>query len=169
MTTPTQQQVQKLRRKIQDFYSKRDGSVLGSSNQAFKDDELEDILEDAYIEVTDGARTAATATAHDTAMAMILGRADAILQVAQDEARRVRWQTNNEIIDPTMIARNLIAAARELRMRYEGYRKRKLEEKVEGVENRPSGGLARFNSGIKTHEERNFNNATVRRNQSDHY
>lgn len=165
----TTAQKEKLRRKIQDYYNKRDGTVLASSDNAFQDDELDDILDDAFIEVTDGERTSATGTAIDESMAMLLSRADAIIMIAQDEARRIRWQANNEIIDPTQIAPNLIAAARELRARYDNYRKRKQEKEVEGVENRPSGGIARFNSTTGIHSDRNFNNSSVRRNRSPHH
>ncbi|MAE83249.1 MAG: hypothetical protein CMB80_10970 [Flammeovirgaceae bacterium] len=165
----TQSQIQKLRRKVQDFYSKRTGAVLTASQQAFKDEELEDILDDAFAEATDGASDASNANSVDTAMAILLARSDAILQIAQDEARRVLWQVNNEIIDPTNISSSLVEVARTLQQRFENYRARKLREEIAGVTNRPIHGRLDFNTTVAPYVNRDFNNRTVRRNTtSDH-
>jgi hypothetical protein len=165
----TTAQVQKLRRKVQDFYSKRTGTELDASQFAFKDEELEDIIDDAFAEVTDGARSASDATSLDTAMAMLLSRADAILQIAQDEARRLKWQKNNEIVDPQFVATSLVQVAKALQQRYENYRKRKLEAEIEGVSTRPSGGRLDFNTTVSPAIDRNFDNRTVKRNKTtDH-
>lgn len=161
--------VQKLRRHIQDFYSKQTGEQLGETEYAFKDEELEDILTDAFAIATDGARDSASATPLDMAMAMLLARWSALLQIAGDESRRVKWQINNEVIDPSSVAENLERVAKSLYAAYEAYRKRTLEAEVKGVATRPTGGRLDFNDTVKRHYERNFDNATVRRNRSiDH-
>lgn len=165
----TTAQIQKLRRKAEDFYNKRTGQPLTADEQAFKDDELADIFDDAVAEATDGAATPETLDAKQEAWAMLLARADAMLQVAQDEARRIRWQTGNEIQDPTQVAPNLVRVAEALQKRYHQARERQLKEEIEGVTNRPTGGRMDFNTTTPRHCDRNFNNATVKRNSSpDH-
>ena len=162
----TNAQIQKLRRKIQDFYSKRTGAELSASEQAFKDDELQDIIDDAFAEVTDGLRDANEANALDEAMMILVARADAILQIAQDEARRIKWQVNNEIIDPESIAKNLLEVAKALQQRYENYRKRKLQEEINGISVKTSpGSRMDFNSSVTSGSERNFDNSVVNRNR----
>lgn len=165
----TTAQIQKLRRKIQDFYNARTGAQLTESEQAFKDDELADIIDDAAAEATDGSATAESLNSKQEAWTMLLSRADAMLQIAGDEARRIRWQTGNEITDPTQVAPNLVKIAEALQKRYSDARKREIEEEIAGIGSRPTGGNLRFNDTIKRHCERNFDNATVRRNRSpDH-
>lgn len=166
----TAAQILKLRRKLQDYYSKRTGAVLSSSEYAFTDVELTDLIDDAFAEVSDGEADADTGTALHEAMAMIVSRVDGLLMIAQDEARRLKWQTNNEINDPTAIADNLVKVAKQLQDRYEQYKKRKLQEELAGITGRPTGGVLTFNSTVPLHLNRNFDNATVRRNKSpDHY
>lgn len=165
----TAAQIAKLRRKIQDFYNARTGAELGTSEQAFRDVELEDIIDDAAAEVTDGASTAATIGAGDTPLMMLVARADAMLQIAQDEARRIRWQTGNEIQDPTKVAENLVMVAEALQRRYKEARDRDLKREIEGVGGRPTGGRMDFNSTVKKYHERNFDHGTIKRNRSrDH-
>lgn len=165
----TSAQILKLRRKIQDYYSARTGEVLTTGEQAFKDDELEDIIDDAAAESTDGGSTAADLTPKDEALTMILARADAMLQIAQDEARRVKWQTGNEIQDPSKVAENLVMVAEALRRRYKDARDRALREEIAGVGSRPTGKNMHFNDTVKRNYERNFDNGTVKRNRSrDH-
>lgn len=165
----TTAQIQKLRRKVQDFYSARTGSQLTAAEQAFKDDELADIIDDAAAEATDGAASADTMGARDEALTMLLSRADAMLQIAQDEARRIKWQTGNEIQDPSKVAQNLVLVANSLQRRYSQARDRALKEEIEGVSGRPTGGRMNFNSTVKPYYERNFDNSSVRRNRSpDH-
>jgi len=165
----TTAQIQKLRRKAQDFYSARTGDQLTASEQAFKDDELADIIDDAAAEATDGASSADTLGAKDEALTMLLARADAMLQIAQDEARRIKWQTGNEIQDPSKVAENLVMVANSLQRRYSQARDRALKEEIEGITSRPTGGRLNFNDTVKPYYERNFDNATVRRNRSsDH-
>jgi len=165
----TTAQIIKLRKKIQDFYDKRSGAQLNEGDFAFKDDELFDIIDDAVAEATDGLATAEDISAYHESLSMLIARADAILQIAQDESRRIKWQTNNEIVDPTKVGENLLNIAKELRQRFKDSRDRKLKENVEGVANRPAGGNLRFNDSVKTHGERNFDNRTVQRNRSsDH-
>lgn len=162
-------QIQKLRRKIQDAYNARTGDPLTASEQAFKDDELADIIDDAIAEATDGEATAATVNSKQEAWAMLLSRADAMLQIAGDEARRIRWQTGNEIQDPTSVAPNLVRIAEALQKRYKQARDLAFQEAKEGITSRPIGSNLRFNDSIKRHYERNFDNRTVRRNSSpDH-
>lgn len=162
-------QVQKLRRKVQDFYNKRTRELLTADEQAFHDDEIEDIIDDASAEVTEGAATAESLTPLQESWMMIVARADAILQIAQDEARRIRWQTNNEIVDPTMVASNLVRVADSLSKRYKEAKDRELKKEIEGVDSRPAGSNMKFNSTVKGHYERNFDNRTVRRNSTgDH-
>ena len=165
----TTQQIQKLRRKIQDFYNARTGVALTESEQAFKDPELADIIDDAAAEATDGAAAAEGLDTKQEAHTMLLARADAMLQIAGDEARRIRWQTGNEIQDPTQVASNLVKIAETLQKRYAQARDRELKEEIAGVGSRPTGGNMRFNTTVKNHCERNFDNATVKRNRSpDH-
>lgn len=165
----TTAQILKLRRKIQDFYNKRTGAQLTEAEFAFKDDELFDIIDDAAAEATDGAATAESLDSYQESLCMLLARADAILQIAQDESRRIKWQSNNEIVDPSKVGESLLNVAKELRMRFQESRNRKLKENIESVSNRPAGGNLRFNDTVKTHSERNFDNRTVNRNRSsDH-
>lgn len=165
----TTAQIEKLRRKIQDYYDARTGAVLTTTDWAFQDDELEDIIDDASAEATDGAAAAADLSAKQEAWMMLLARADAMLQIAGDEARRIRWQTGNKIQDPTQVAGNLVKVAEALQKRYRDARDRELKEEIAGVGSRPTGGNLRFNDTVKKHCERNFDNATVRRNRSpDH-
>lgn len=166
----TTAQIQKLRRKIQDFYNKRTREQLSSDEQAFHDEELEDIIDDASAEVSDGASNAESLSALHESWMILLARADAILQIAQDEARRIKWQMNNDVVDPSNVAINLVRIAETLQKRYKDARDRQLKENVEGVTNRPTGNLMNFNSTVRSNSERNFNNATVNRNRSpDHY
>ena len=165
----TAAQISKLRRKIQDFYNARTGAELTSGEQAFKDAELDDIIDDAAAEATDGASLSANLSAKDEALTMLIARADAMLQIAQDEARRIRWQTGNEIQDPTKVAENLVMVAEALQRRYKEARDRALKEEIAGVGSRPTGGRMNFNSTVKGNYERNFDNGTVKRNRSrDH-
>ena len=165
----TTAQIQKLRRKVQDFYNARTGSQLTASEQAFKDDELADIIDDAAAEATDGASSASDLGAKDEALTMLLSRADAMLQIAQDEARRILWQTGNEIQDPSRVAQNLVMVADALQRRYSQAKNRSLKEEIEGISSRPTGGRMHFNSTVKGYYERNFDNGTIKRNRSrDH-
>lgn len=165
----TAAQIAKLRRKVQDYYNKRTGQLLTAGEYAFTDDELTDIIDDAAAEATDGAATAESMSPLQESWCMILSRADAILQIAQDESRRIKWQTNNEIIDPSAVGDSLVKVAEALRKRYEDARKRKLEQEIKGVSVRPTGGVMSFNSTVKPYYERNFDNQTVRRNTTpDH-
>lgn len=165
----TTAQIEKLRRKIQDYYNPQTNVALTSDEQSFQDDELTDIIDDAAAEVTDGASTSDQLDAKHEAWMMLLARADAMLQIAQDEARRIKWQTGNEIQDPTSVAPNLVAVAKTLQQRYKDARDRALKEEIAGIGSRPTGGNMRFNTSVKSYSERNFNNAAVRRNTSpDH-
>lgn len=165
----TTAQIQKLRRKVQDFYSARTGAQLTASEQAFKDDELADIIDDAAAEATDGDAAAQDLSPKQESLTMLLARADAMLQIAQDEARRIKWQTGNEIQDPSRVAENLVMVATALQRRYKDARDRALKEEIEGVSSRPTGGRMSFNSTVKGHYERNFNNSSTKRNRSrDH-
>jgi len=162
-------QIHKLRRKLEDFYNKRTGDQLTTAEQAFKDDEINDIIDDAIAEATDGEADYTSVSQYQLSLALILGRADGVLQVAQDEARRIRWQTNNEINDPSMVAANLVRVAEALQKRYAQARDRDLKKLIEGVDNRPTGAAMKFNGTVKANSERNFNNRTVNRNRSpDH-
>lgn len=160
----TANQISKLRRKIQDYYNKRTGEPLVTGEYAFTDAELTDIIDDAAAEATDGSSTADQMNPLQESWCMLLSRADAILQIAQDESRRIRWETNNEVVDPSNVGDNLVKVAEALRRRYEDARKRKLEEEIKGVSVRPTGGVMGFNSTVKPYYERNFDNQTVRRN-----
>lgn len=165
----TAAQISKLRRKIQDYYNKRTGQPLVTGEFAFTDDELTDIIDDAAAEVTDGSATAEEMGPLQESWCMLLSRADAILQIAQDESRRIKWETNNEVVDPSNVADNLVKVADSLRSRYEDARQRKLKEAIEGISVRPTGGVLGFNSTVKPYYERNFDNPTVRRNTTpDH-
>lgn len=165
----TAAQVQKLRRKIQDFYSKRTNLPLTPSEYAFADEELFDIIDDAAAEATDGSSGADSMNALQESWAMLIARADAVLQIAQDEARRIKWQANQEIVDPTKVAENLVAVAKALQDRYREARQRQLTAKIEGINERSTGGMLNFNSTVKPHYQRNYDNSTVRRNTSpDH-
>jgi len=162
-------QVQKLRRKIQDFYSKRTGQPLGPSEYAFADEELFDIIDDAAAEATDGTANAESMNALQESWCMLIARADAILQIAQDEARRIKWQANQEIVDPSNVAQNLVEVVKALQQRYSEARQRQLTAKIEGISERSTGGMLNFNSTVQPHYQRNFDNSTVRRNTSpDH-
>lgn len=165
----TAHQIEKLRKKLQDAYNKRTGAPLTASEYAFNDDELADIINDASAEVTDGLTSAEDLTTHSEAMMILVARADAILQIASDEARRIKWSNNNEAVDPSEVAKNLIAVSKELIARYKAHRDRVQQNIIAGVANRPSGGLMTFNGSVRSNSDRNFNNATVRRNSSpDH-
>lgn len=165
----TTAQIQKLRRKIQDFYNPQTNAQLTSDQQAFQDDELADIIDDAVAEVTDGAQLAENIDPKFEAWAMMLARADAMLQIAIDEARRIKWETGNEVQDPSQVAPNLISIAKALQSRYKDARDRELKEAIAGIASRPAGGKMVFNSSVKSNSTRNFNNPTVRRNSSpDH-
>lgn len=162
-------QISKLRRKVQDFYNKRTGQPLAPSEFAFTDDELIDIIDDAAAEATDGNSSADSMSPLQESWCMLLSRADAILQIAQDESRRIRWETNNEVVDPSNVADNLVKVADSLRKRYEDARQRVLKQAIEGVTVRPTGGVMTFNNTVKPYYERNFDNQTVRRNTTpDH-
>jgi hypothetical protein len=165
----TEAHINELRRKVQDFYNARTGAILTTEQQAFTDTELGEIFDSAVAEATDGEATAATINPFQKSLAMLLARADAMLQVAQDEARRIKWQTGNEVQDPSQVAPNLVKVAESLQKRYQQARERKFKEEQVGITNRPTGGTLKFNDTVKGHYERNFNNATVNRNKSrDH-
>ena len=161
----TTEQIFKIRRKLQDFYG-QDSVQLLQTEQAFHDDELADLVDDAFVEVTLGARTSASGTPEDTPLAMLLARADGCLMLAQDESRRTKWEINNKIIDGTESAKRLIEVARELRTRYNDHVNRKLKREVEvGLEARPTGGLMTINPTVPYHYNRDFATRDVRRNQ----
>lgn len=161
--------INELRRKIQDFYNARTGQILTSAQQAFTDTELGEIFDSAVAEATDGKSTAATVDSYQKSIAMLLARSDAMLQIAQDEARRIKWQTGNEVQDPSTVAPNLVKVAESLLKRYQQARDRKFKEEQVGITNRPTGGNLTFNDTVRTHYSRNFDNRTVRRNMpSDH-
>lgn len=165
----TTAQIEKLRRLLQDFYNKRTGAALVAGEYAFTDTEIGDIIDQGFLEVSDGERTSSTGTARDEVYALIIARADGIMMIAQDEARRIKWQTNNVIIDPSKIAENLMSVAKALLQKYENMKKRELDAAKAGIVSRPTGGNLRFNDTITRHYERNFNSATVQRNSSsDH-
>lgn len=160
----TTEQILKLRRKLQDFYD-QNGTQLTDALQAFKDDEIGDLVDDAFSEVSLGQRNYLTASAEDTPLAMIIARADGLLMIAQDQSRRTKWDINNKVIDGTETPKRLIEIARELRQRYNDHVNRKLKREVEvGLEARPTGGILRLNDTVPTAASRNFNNKDVRRN-----
>ena len=156
--------------KLQDFYDKRTNQPITSGQYAFNDEELENIINDSAAEATDGTATAEQMNSLQEAWCMLLARADAILQIAQDESRRLKWQMNNEIVDPSNIAENLVKVSEQLAKRYAQARDRQLKADIENVANRPTGGILSMNDSVKPHYQRNFNNQTVRRNTGpDHY
>ncbi len=157
-------QIGNLRRRLQDFYDK-DGNLLVSTDHAFADDELNVLIDDGFAEATDGARTALTLNAVDLPLAMMLARADGLLQLAQDESRRLKWEVNNKIIDNTDAAKRLIEIARELRQRYNAHRDRLLKKELSDKVERPTGGVLRLNDSVDLHLNRDFNNRDVSRNK----
>lgn len=165
----TAEQIHKLRSKINDLNDKITNEPLDPSKRAFTDDELINIIDDAAAEVSDGSANAENLNALQNSRMLLLARADAILQIAQDESRRIKWQANQESIDPSSIAENLIAVAKELRQRYNEARDRELKAQIAGVANRNAGGVMTMNDTVRPHYERNFRSQTVRRNESkDH-
>lgn len=166
----TAQQIHNLRSRINDLNDKITNQPLDPSKRAFTDDELINIIDDAASEASNGAATAEQLNPLQSARMILLARADAILQIAQDESRRIKWAANQESIDPSSIAENLISVAKELRERYNEALDRDLRAKIAGVANPTStGGVMNFNDTVRPHSERNFNNRTVRRNtSSDH-
>ena len=153
----------KLRRKLQDLYD--DANVLlAAAKQAFTDDEVNDLIDDAFVEVSDGKRTSTTPAADDVPLAMLVSRADGVLMLAQDESRRQKWEMNNKIVDGTEGAKRLIDVAKELRQRYKEHRDRTLKAQVEGVVERPIGGQMIMNATVAASSARDFNNRDVRRN-----
>ncbi len=159
----TAEQRMKLRRKLQDLYD-NDGDQLTNSTQAFQDDELDDLIEEGFGEATDGARTSSQASGDALSLAILLARADGLLMLAQDEAKRKKWELNNDVIDDTGHPKRLIEIATELRRRYESHRDRKQQLVLESKENRPTGGVLKFNDTVSTTASRNFNNRDTRRN-----
>jgi len=161
----TTEQIIKLRRKLQDFYDQA-GAQLTEANQAFKDDELNDLIDDAFSEVSLGSSTATTASAEEVPLAMLVARADGCLMLAQDESKRTKWDINNKVIDGTETPKRLIDIAKELRARYNDHVNRKLKrEEGVGLEARPTGGLMNINPTVPLHRDRDFNNRDVKRNQ----
>ena len=156
--------IHNLRRKLQDFYD-RNGNQLTDAQQAFHDDELIALLEDSFAEATAGSATSSSADALQRAKAILLARVDGLLMIAQDEGRRVKWSLNNKVVDPSMVAGNLVKVANELRGRYDKMADRELTREVEGVENRNSGGRMDLSSTNQPHINRNFNNSVVKRNK----
>jgi len=154
----------KLRRLLQDLYD-RDGTQLTESNRAFQDDELDDLIECAAVEVTEGLRSVSQLTGPDLALVMLVARSDGVLMLAQDEARRKKWNINNKTIDSTETPKRLIEIARELRMRYQGHKDRSLKKELEDGLNRPTGGILRLNDTVPLSTARDFNNSDVRRNK----
>lgn len=160
----TTEQIHKLRRKLQDFYNNA-GVQLTQALQAFADDELKDLIDDAFSEVSLGTRTYLTAIDEDTPLAMLIARADGCLMLAQDESRRTKWEVNRKIIDGTETPKRLIEVARELRTRYNDHVNRKLKRELDvGLEARPTGGILRLSDSVKTQISRDFDNKDVRRN-----
>jgi hypothetical protein len=159
----TTEQIQNLRRRLQDFYDK-DGAQLVAADQAFSDDELNHLIDDGFTEASDGARSALNGTGADGPMAMIIARADGLLQLAQDESRRVKWSINNKTVDDTEASKRLIEIARELRMRYKDHRARGLQRELSDKVNRPTGSILRLNDTTAYHNDRQFVNRDTRRN-----
>jgi len=157
-------QIQSLTRKLQDFYDKL-GKQLTNPNQAFTDDELDDLINQAFLEVTEGARTAELGNGEDQSLAFMVAKADGILMLAQDEAKRKRWEFNQNIIDDTGYPKRLIDIARELRMRYEKHQDRKLQKILENKQVVATGGLFTINSTTPLHQDRKFDNKDVKRNK----
>lgn len=160
-------QITKCRRLLQDMYD-GEGVQLTTATQAFADDELNDLIDDAFAEVTEGSRTALTAVPADTPLAMLIARADGILMIAQDETRRKKWEINNKVIDDTNSAKGLIAIAKELRQRYESHKKRQLDRDLNDKTERPAGGVLHLNPTVDYHYNRDFDNRDVRRNRPRH-
>jgi hypothetical protein len=162
----TEVQIERLRRNINDIYDK-DGNFLLEADQTFVDSELSDILDAAFVEVSEGLRTYETAVGEDIPLGYLVAKADAILQIAQDEARRIKWSVNNKVIDPTTVSARLIKIAEQLRLRYKDHMDRKLSAKQEGVTNQNCGTKLTFNTTVSAHSERKFDNTNrnIRRNQ----
>lgn len=164
----TTAQIDKLRRKLQDFYDQA-GAVLQSSDQAFNDTELGELIDDGFLEVSLGERTSVTAIAEDGPLADLLARVDGLLMLAQDESRRTKWDINNKVVDPTKTSDQLIACSRELRSRYDQHMNRKLKrDSGAGLDARPAGGILRFNNTVASVGARDFNNKDIRRNTPRH-
>ena len=156
----------RLRRLLQDLYG-QDGSQLAQSAQAFADDELADLYDNAVTEASDGKRGAATATSLDSALAMLIARADGLLMLAQDSARRHLWTVNNKTLDEDNISGKLVAIARELRQRYTEHQNRTLKREIEDLTDSSvtPGGTLVFNNSTPLHSDRDFSNRDVNRNQ----
>jgi len=160
------EQILKLRRRINDYYD-ANGSVLPSDDQTFTDDELSEVLDDAISEVTEGESDYSDVSDEDFSIAMLVARSDCLLMIAQDQARKTRWQVNNKVVHANQVSENLTKIAQELRRRYEGIMDRKLKAKIEGVSKSNTGGVLRFNTTTKTYSDYKFDstNKNIKRNQ----
>ena len=159
----TTEQIQNLRRRLQDFYDK-DGTQLAAADQAFSDDEMNHLIDDGYTEASDGERSYLTGSGADGPMAMMIARADGLLQLAQDESRRTKWSINNKTVDDTEAPKRLIEIARELRQRYKDHRARGLQKELSNLSARPTGGMLTLNNTVPPAGARDFANRDVRRN-----
>lgn len=161
----TAEQIERLRRNIND-YSDKDGNPLPITEQTFTDEELTDILDAAFLEVSEGAYTADTVTGEYISLGFLVAKIDAILQIAQDEARRIKWSVNNKVVDPSTVSTRLTNIAEQLRLRYKEHMGRKLAAKEEGVTNPNCGSVITFNTTVGLHSTRKFDNTNknIRRN-----
>ena len=158
-------EIHTLRRVLQDWTGEN-GVMLAESAHAFADDELSDLYDNAIIEVSDGAATASTATPIYRSLAFTVARADGLLMLAQDTARRHKWSINNKVVDEDNISEKLVSIARELRLRYTEHQRRALTRDIENLESPDitPGGTVVFNSTAAQTSARNFNNRDVKRN-----
>jgi len=153
-----------LRINLQDYVDK-DGNLLKVGQQTFTDSEIDALIENAFLEVSEGNSQSENSDPKYSPLANLIARSDGLLMIATDEARRIKWTVNNKVFDETDVSKRLIDIARELRARYSAAKDRELKRIVEGVVNRNSGTMMTFNNTVTSHLNRDFNNRDVRRNK----
>jgi hypothetical protein len=155
--------IHKLRRLLQDFYD-ADGVQLSASDQAFADDEIADLYDNALLEVQDIAPSSSSAGA----LAINVAKADGLLMLAQDAARRHKWEVNNKVVDEDNISEKLVSIAREIRLRYQEHQRIRLKKELEDLSTPDvtPGSTLVFNNTVDAHRDRNFGGNNVKRNQA---
>jgi len=112
---------------------------------AFFNSELATIFERAVSRHTAGARTAATATADDVSLSMLLAHADVMTRLATDKVKFFLWKDGSETVDKSMQPRNCVGIAKQLMDQYAFERKMRVEEgKAAGFAAEPAGDLLFF-------------------------
>jgi len=127
----TADQIMQLRRRIPDL-----GTVnpdTGLTEYIFEDEALENFLEQAIAEHTDGERDSTSMTSEDFPLALLLAQHSAVLDISTDSSKYFKWTNGDTDADKTHQSRVCVKIANEILKRYNAQLAKKFKEQEMGI------------------------------------